>query len=157
MSALAALLAIGGVIGYGHYRYEAGDKNGSNRVTVAWDADKSAIQKAADAQLAIVTKAKEDALAANEVIQNGYQVQLSAANANAADFAIRLRRAEANLAANRGNMPKASGGSGSTDTSSPTSADQLGQLVGLVTGLRTECIKNDAQLDSLIAQSIRQL
>lgn len=152
---ILALLG-GGYFGY-RSAYDSGQTAGKAQIQTAWDNDKAAITATADAAIAAATKAKEDALANNEAISNDYQAQLSAANASASQFAQRLRNAEATIAANRSAMSKAGSGSSLKDPGAPTSSDQLGQLVALVTDLRTECAANADQLDALNKELAPQL
>ena len=155
---LGALLALLAAFGWGAYAdYAAGRKAGQDAIQTAWDKDKAAIQATADAAIAQATKERDAAVAANEGIENDYQAKLSAATANAATFASRLRNAESLIAANRGAVPQAGNNPGATAASTPSSADQLGQLVTLVTQLRTECKANADQLDGLIAEIKTQL
>ena len=137
--------------------YDAGHSAGVSETTAQWDADKIAIQKVTDAAIAQATAERDMALKSNEAIQNDYQSKLTAATANAADFALRLRNAETLIAANRSNNSKAGGGSESATASAASSTDQLGQLVALVTDFRTECKANSDQLDSLISEIKPQL
>jgi hypothetical protein len=145
-------------IAYGGYHVaDLKGKAALEKLQLAWDADKAAIQKAADAAIAQATKDRDAALEANGVIQSEYQTQLSSANASAAQFANRLRNAESRLTASSSSTGKANSGQTTTATGTPTSADQLGQLVSLVTDLRTECLQNADQLDSLTAEIRPQL
>lgn len=134
--------------------YTAGDNAGASRVQTQWDEDKSAIQKVTDAAIATATKQRDDALQANEVAQNGYQIQLSAANSSAADFAKRLRSAEARIAANSSAVSKA--GSGQQPSSASSQAGDVGLTNALGAAL-AECSSNSAQLDALIVELKPQL
>jgi hypothetical protein len=134
--------------------YDAGDKAGAARIQLAWDQNKSDIQRLADEAVANVTKERDQALEANEVAQNGYQAQLSAANASAADFASRLRRAEASIAANSRPMPQGGGGQQSSATSAQTGDVNLTNALGAALA---ECSANTAQLDALIVEIKSQL
>lgn len=146
-------IALAAAIAWGAYAdYAAGRKAGQDAVQTAWDKDKAQIQAVADAAIAAATKERDAALTANKGIQNDYQAKLSAANANAAGFAQRLRNAESLIAAGGSSVPKTGGGQPTAGPSSPSSADQLGSLVTLVTQLRTECSANSDQLDALIAE-----
>jgi hypothetical protein len=134
--------------------YDAGDKSGAARIQLQWDQDKADIQRLSDAAIANVTKERDAALQANEVAQNGYQAELSAANASAADFARRLRSAEARLAASSGSVPQASGGQQSADPSSQAGDVRLTNALGAALA---ECSENAAQLDALIVELKPQL
>jgi hypothetical protein len=152
MYALAALLAIGGVIGYGHYRYEAGDKNGSDRVTVAWDKDKVQIQAVTDAAIAAQTKAKEDAIAANEGIQNDLQIQLNSVRVLNTQLSQRLR--SASLAANSSTVSK---GADNPGTPSSATIARMGQINDAIAASLTECRTNWANYNALIKELGPQL
>jgi preprotein translocase subunit SecF len=134
--------------------YDAGDNAGASRVQLQWDDDKANIQKITDAAIASVTKERDTALQANEAIQNAYQTQLSAANANAADFAARLRSAESRLAASSRGMPQGGGGSGITPASANAGDVVLTNAIG---SALAECQANSAQLNALIAEIKPQL
>lgn len=129
--------------------YDAGDNAGASRVQLLWDDDKANIQKVTDAALANVTKERDAALATNEAAQNAYQTQLSAATASAADFASRLRSAEARIAANRSSVPKSGSGSEPTPASAQSGDVVLTNAIG---SALAECSANAAQLNALIAE-----
>lgn len=155
---VGALVIFMSAVGWAFYAtYHAGKKAGSDAIQKLWDEDKAKIQATADAAIAQATKDKETAIAANEVIANDYQAQLLAANASAAQFAQRLRNAEAIIAAGGGSSAKAPDKPGSVNPGSPAVAELLGQLVTLVTDLRTDCKADADQLDALIAQLKPQL
>jgi hypothetical protein len=149
---LLMLMGIGGLVGWAEI--ETSDKN---KLQAQFDEYKLNQAQEAATAIAAITKEKEDALTANEAIQLDYQNKLSTVAASATVFAQRLRNAEATIAANRSAVPKDNGGQGTPTTSAPSSADQLGQLVTLVTGLRTECAANSDQLDALIGEVSKQL
>lgn len=107
-----------------------------------------------DAAIATATKQRDDALQANEVAQNGYQIQLSAANSSAADFAKRLRSAEARIAANSSAVSK--DGSGQQPSTASSQAGDVGLTNALGAAL-AECSSNAAQLDALIVELKPQL
>lgn len=134
--------------------YDAGDKAGSTKIQLQWDADRAAIQKLSDAAIANATKERDAALHANEVAQNGYQAQLSAANASAADFARRLRDAEARIAAGGGGVSQGSDRRESPDPSATASDVRLTNALG---NALAECSANTAQLDALIVELKPQL
>lgn len=158
ITTLAVLIVVMGLLGFGGTRlYEHGLKNGEARIQVQFDQFKADVQRTADTAIAAATKERDDANARNEVTRDGYQTQLLAANANAADFAERLRRAEASLAAGGSAVPKAGGGSAAATAGAPSSADQLGKLAQLTADLHAECIANASQLDALIAEIKPQL
>jgi low affinity Fe/Cu permease len=158
IAGLVGIIVFLGAIFFGFRTvYDAGHTAGVLLVQNEWDADKAAIQKVTDAAIASATKQRDDALAANEAIESDYQNKLSTVAASATVFAARLRNAEATIAANRNSVPKTPNNSSSTPAGTASSADQLGQLVTLVTGLRTECAANSDQLDALIAQIKTQL
>lgn len=140
-----------------HSGYSQGDTAGSSRVQIRWDDDKAAIQKVTDASIATATKQRDDALEANQVIHDNYEKQLALSGADSAQFASRLRAAEARLtAANSRPVPTDSTGQDNVSSSSSSSADQLGQLVSLVTEFRRECKANDDTLDSIYASVNKQ-
>lgn len=156
IAAAVLIVALGGYLGF-RLAFNSGVTAGKAETQILWDNDKAKIQSVADAAIAEATKEKEAALANNEVIQNGYQAQLSAVNASAAEFAKRLRDAETRLAASSRNLPQANSGQPATATSAPTSADQLGKLAQLTADLHAECTANADQLDSLSGQIKPQL
>ena len=134
--------------------YDAGHSAGVSETTAQWDADKIAIQKVTDAAIAQATAERDMALKSNEAIQNDYQSKLTAATANAADFALRLRNAETLIAANRSNVPKAGGGSESATASTEAGDVRLTNALGAALA---ECSANTAQLDALITEIKPQL
>jgi NhaP-type Na+/H+ and K+/H+ antiporter len=155
---LAALLVLLAVFCWGAIAdYSAGKKAGQNSIQAAWDMDKAAIAKVTADAIAQRTAERDMALRANEVIHANYDAQLAANAASAVVFAGRLRDAETRLATNSRSAAETNHLAGSATTSAAASADQFGQLVGLITDLRSECIKNDDQLDTLIAQLKPQL
>jgi hypothetical protein len=147
------LLALAGYLGY-RSAYDSGLMAGKAEVQTLWDADKAAIQRVADAAIAQATKERDDALTANEVAQNGYQTQLSAANASAADFAKRLRYTEALIATRSSAVPKAGSGQQPTATSTQSGDVSLTNALGAALA---ECSANVAQLDALIIEIKPQL
>jgi len=145
--AIVVVGLLGGWIGY-----EAGHKAGSAEIQIKWDADKTAIQKAADVALAAVTAQKEKALADNEAIQATYQSQLQSAQTTAGDLARRLR--DYQNAAHGGPMPPPTGGSGPVTSASIPSE---GRLDSALAARLAECAGNEAQLSALIAEIKPQL
>lgn len=155
---IASLVAVIGILSglwyYGHAQHTAGFKEGAASIQVQWDADKEAIQKAADEAVAKATKDRDDALQANEVLQNDYQVQISSARALNGELAQRLRDAQNRVPAGSGSVPKAGSGQGSTPTSgTPT----MGQIDDAIAATLTECANNRAQLNALISEIKPQL
>lgn len=146
--ALFLLLLAGGYWAYDH-AYDSGMKAGEATIQTAWDADKEAIQKTADAAVAQATKERDDALQSNEVIESDYQTKLLSANASASDFASRLRNAYASLAARRSAVPKSSGGQAAPQASGSSSDERL---TSLLANAAAECLQNDDQLDALAAE-----
>jgi hypothetical protein len=137
--------------------YSAGKKAGSDAVQRLWDADLLKRQALTDAAIAKATQERDAALTANGVIQDEYQAKLTVANNNAADFAQRLRNATSRLLASSSAMHSSGSGQIAPDPSAPSSAGQLGQLLALITGLRSECIENAAQLTALQKEITPQL
>lgn len=129
--------------------YDDGKREGSATIQTKWDADRKAIADATANAIAQATKARDEALEANEAIQNDYAQKLSATAAAGADLTQRLRNAEARLAANRDLMPKAGGGQGAPDPGPTASDDRLTSLLG---NAFAECAANATQLDALIAE-----
>jgi hypothetical protein len=152
--AIALLLALGGFFGYGHARYAAGHKDGANAIQVAWDADKEAIQRMADAAIAQATKDKEAAQEANGVIRDEYETQLFTAHANAQSLAQRLSDAEKRATAGSGSLPKTGSGP-SAPAAGPSPSNEI--LTGLLANVFDECSANASQLDALIAEIKPQL
>lgn len=151
-------LALGAALSFGGYHVaDLKGKAALASLQHAWDQDKAAIQKVTDDAIAKATQERDTALQANEAISNDYQAKLSTANSDAAQFAQRLRNAENIIAANRGALPKANDNASPATTGAARGSDQLGQLVALVTGLRTECKANSDQLDALSAEMRPQL
>jgi predicted negative regulator of RcsB-dependent stress response len=127
---VGAVLLVGGFFGYGAWRESVGDKNGSNRVTVAWDADKAAIGK-----LAADTQAHNEAVLADTTVRNKgiidvYQAKLSAAQSSAGVLASRLRDAEARLAASSRDVPQAGSNASTVAGAAPPSLGQLNEATG---------------------------
>jgi hypothetical protein len=149
----AALLAILAAFAWGAYAdYHAGVKAGQDSIQRLWDADLLKRQAITDTAIAQATKERDAAIAANEGIANDYQIKLDSANANAADFARRMRDATSRLLAGSSTMPKAGSGQAPSDPSQASSAGQLQQLASLTAGLHAECLANNAQLEALIAE-----
>jgi hypothetical protein len=152
-----AAVVLGALFWLTHAIYAAGDKAGAARIQVAWDQDKAEIAKLTAEAIAKTTAERDTALQANEVIHGEYVQQLASVTADSAQFAHRLRDAAVSLAAHRSALQQASDLAGSAAASAAKVTDQLGQLVGLVTDLRAECIQNDDALDALVAEINRQL
>jgi hypothetical protein len=137
-----------GVWSYGEHRYKQGIAVGIAETTVKWDADKLAIQRAANEQLQLVTNDRDTALANNEVIQRDYQTQLSAANATTDELANRLRRLPAGYYVS--NAPSAVPKNNAGPRPDATSGSQGdGRLAQLFTSAVEECLDNADQLDAL--------
>lgn len=155
---IVALAVAIGVLGslwyYGHAEHASGFTEGAASVQVQWDADKEAIQKTADEAVVKATKDRDDALQANEVLHNDYQVQLSSARALNGQLAQRLRDAQNRVPTGSGSVPKAGSGQGSTATGG---ASTVGSLDDAIAATLTECANNRAQLDTLIAELRFQL
>jgi hypothetical protein len=150
-----AVILIGGGWWLYHSAYSEGQTAGKAEIQSAWDLDKAAIQAAADKAVADATKARDDALEANGVIQNDYQAQLSAADARATVLAGRLRDYQARIAAGSSGVPKAGGGQGTTATS-PESAQEAG-IYERLASYDAACQSDAAQLNALIAELTPQL
>jgi hypothetical protein len=153
---IGAVLALGAVIWIGIAVYDAGKKAGSDAVQRLWDQDKAQLQALTAAAVAKATQERDAALQTNAEVSNAYQQKLDVAAADSAQFSSRLRNAEARLLS-LSSMPTSGSGSQTTDPGSPSSAGQLGQLVTLITGLRTECKANSDQLTALIAEITPQV
>jgi len=152
---IAAVVILLAAIAWGTMAdYSAGKKAGENAIQTLWDKDRASIQTTADLAIATATKQRDDALEANEVAQNVYQTEISAVNANAADFARRLRSAESRLAAGGGTVPKA--GSGQQSVAAGSQAGDVSLTNALGSAL-AECSANTAQLDALIIEIKPQL
>ena len=103
------------------------------------------------AQAAVAAKAKEDlANSNNATVVVGLQSQLDNANAAAADFAYRLRDAEARSR----QLPKGGDKPGTPATAPQGSSDSL---TGLLTAAAAECFDNEARQDALIKELKPQL
>lgn len=142
----AAIAILAAAAWLGRAIYSAGEQH----TQLAWDAARIVERSTYDAAVAQATKERDVALQNNEDISNAYQIKLDAANANAADFAMRLRNATARIYNNQ--VPKAGDRPTAADPGQASSAGQLGQLVTLITGLRTECKANSDQLEALIGE-----
>jgi len=147
------LLALGGYFGY-RLAYDSGQTAGRAEIQTQWDANRAKIQAVTDAAIATATKQRDDAFIANEVAQHGYQEQLSAINATAADFARRLRYAEARIATHSDPLPKTSGGQQPAATGAQAGDVNLTNAIGAALA---ECSANTAQLDALIVELKPQL
>lgn len=155
---LAAVLALGAALAYGGYHVaDLKGKAALASLQHAWDVDKAEIQKVTDKAIEKATKDKEDAIAANEVINDEYQKKLNGVTADSDRFASLLRNAAITIAAHRSAMQQASNIAGSAQTRTEAITVQLGQLVALTTDLRAECIKNDDELDALTSELNSQL
>lgn len=152
---VVALTALVGGAFYGvHTIHASGEAQGIAETTVKWDADKAAIQAIADAAIAKATKARDDALSANEVTIDAYETKLLTANAGASQLAERLRNAYAHTAASGSSVPQTGGGSGAPGASGQASDDRLTQLLA---SAAAECAKNDDRLDALVTELKPQL
>lgn len=155
IAGLVALIAVVALTGWGIVAdFDAGKRAGSDAVTKLWDADRLKIQSAADAQIAAQTKAKEDALAANEVIRSDYETQLLAARSMSDTLSLRLRQYISSHPADPGNVPKASDRPYPTDPGSQAGDVRLTNALG---SALAECSANTAQLDALIIEIKSQL
>jgi len=153
IAVIVIALALGGYLGY-RSAYDSGLTAGKAEIQAAWDTDKAKIQAVTDAAIAQATKDKEDAIAANEAIQNDYQTQLSAARTLSDALAQRLRSYTASHPANSGAVSKAGSGSEPAATSSQAGDVILTNALGAALA---ECSANTAQLDALIVEIKRQL
>lgn len=150
----AAVVALGSLFFGARAIYSAGDKAGSNRVLVAWDADRAKIQAVTDAAIAILTAEREKALADNDQIHQDYERQLMASSADNASLARRLQNAIAAAATGSGSLPQAGDQS---RPPTPGEGPSLQRLASLTANLATECADNRAQLNALISEVQRQL
>jgi hypothetical protein len=150
---LAALL-IGGGWWLFHSAYAAGQTAGKAETQALWDQDKVAIAKVTAIALAEQTKKTEDALDANQVIHDQYQIQLATVTAAAQSLAERLRHAAAHPAAGGGTVPSASSGQGSHSAGAASSLDAFDDDIAAAL---TECQSNDDRLDALIAEITPQV
>ena len=103
------------------------------------------------AKAAVAAKAQQDAADANnrEVVAR-LQTQLDSSTALGADFAHRLRNAEARSR----QLSQATGGPGTPATGPETGSDSL---TGLLGAAAAECFRNEARQDALIAEVKPQL
>jgi hypothetical protein len=151
---LAFYAVLVAAIAYGGYHVaDLKGKAATEKLQLAWDADKTAIQKAADAAIAQATKDRDAALAANEGIESDFQTQLSSARALNDSLAQRLRLT-ASTATGSSSVPKTGSGQQSTPAGP---APSLGQIDDAIAATLTECAGNRAQLNSLIAEIRPQL
>ena len=103
------------------------------------------------AQAAMAAKAQQDvADAHNREVVAGLQTQLDSANALGADFARRLRDAEARSRV----VSQGTGGPVSTPTGQQDSSDRLTELLAAAAA---ECLTNEARQDALIEELKPQL
>lgn len=153
---LVIALALGGYIGF-RMAFDSGLTAGKAEVQTEWDADKINIQKVADVAIASAMKQRDDAIENNQVIHDQYEKQVAGISANAADFARRLRNAEAIITAGGRSTGKADSGPAPATAGQTSSADQFGRLLTLITDFHTECQANADQLDALIAEIKPQL
>jgi hypothetical protein len=156
IAVLAGILALfGGGLWLHHSGYTQGDAAGSSRVQLEWDRNIEEIQRMTAKAIADATAERDKALAANEGISNDYQAQLSAAHANAAVFAQRLRDYQARATTDSGAVPKAGSGQGAAATSAK-SAQEAG-IYERLADYDASCQADAAQLNALIAELKPQL
>jgi hypothetical protein len=150
-----AIAVLGALFWVTHAVYEAGDRNGAARVQKDWDDDKAAIVKVTAQAIADATKQRDDALNANEAIQNDYQTELLTARATAIQFAQRLRDYQTRAATDRGPVPKA----GDHQNSSATSAESAAEagIYERLANYDQSCQADAAQLNALIREIRPQL
>lgn len=144
VAVLIVLLALG------EHFYRQAYTAGAQSVQVKWDAQLADVHRVADEAIERAIKAKDEALANNEVIRANYETQLTAAQSDAADFAERLRNAYSHPRA----VPKSGSGQGTT-AAVPAAGDD--RLTGLLAGAAAECLQNATQLDALTAELKPQL
>lgn len=149
-----AAIVLGALFWVTHAVYEAGDKNGANRIQVAWDADKTQIANVAAQAIAQMTAERDMALRANEVIHDQYSKQLQANADTAAALSQRLRNAEAIATAHSNLLSKAADIVRSAQSGSTSG---MGPIDDAIAAALTECADNRAQLNSLIAELKPQL
>ena len=152
--AVGVLAVLGAVFFATRSIYEAGYRNGSERIQVAWDANKADIQRVTDAAIADANKRTTDALEANQVIHENYEQRLTMVSSNAADFARRMRDAEARLAASSRAMSTDPGKSGPVEAGGQISSSVLTEAIAADDAEREA---NYDRLDALVAQINRQM
>lgn len=150
IAAAIMLLILGGAAYFGlHQVYAAGEAH----TQLAWDKDVQTRQAAYDKQVADISAQLAMTRKTNEAIHGEYDEKLAQASASAAQFAERLRDATNSLNSSTDTLSKVGDLLGSATASQQASAQRLGQLVSLITDFHTECAKNDAQLDAIVAQA----
>lgn len=147
-----AILSLGLITYVHHVIYASGERDGEAKIQKAWDDNKADIQRVADEAVAKATKDRDAALAANQGIHDEYEKRLADTTADAALFAQRLRDAATKIAAGSSTLSKVGDLAGSAAASAAGSAQLLGQLLSRLTGLREECVANDAALDALVLE-----
>jgi hypothetical protein len=152
---VGAAAVLGAVLWLEHAVYAAGDKNGANRVQVAWDQDKADIARVTTSAIAQATAQRDMALQANEAIHNDYQTQLLAARDLSQQLSQRLRDATDRLATRGGALSKASGGQSATATSAESAAEA--GIYERLAAYDAACQNDAAQLNALIAELKPQL
>lgn len=151
---VGAAAVLGALFWVTHAIYAAGDKAGAERIQIAWDDDKRAIAEVTAKALAKATQERDDAIQANEAINEQHHVELQTIQANSLALAQRLRDAEARSAADRRAVSKAADIVRAVTTPQPSG---MGSIDDAIAATLTECAANRSQLNALIAELKPQL
>jgi hypothetical protein len=148
----ALLLAL--LAGVGIEGYRKGEAAGANRVQVAWDKDKLAIQQLASAAEAANHAHDLKIITENEVLHATLDKTLADASASRDELNEWLLRYQAAAAARGRAMPEGAGERGPA----PGSADpSLGRLDAALSAALAECRANNARFDTLAREVKPQL
>lgn len=154
IAAALLLLILGAAAYFGlHAVYAAGQ----SATQIKWDQDKLAQKQAYEQRLTDLAAQLAMTQKANEVAREQFEAKSAQADADAGMWLKRLHDAAASLTAATGTLSKVGNLLGSATAGQQDGAERLGQLLGLVADFHTECVKNDARLDAVVAQARPQL
>lgn len=152
---LIIAILVAGVCGWGcRAIYNAGVTSGRSRVQARWDADKLATQKLVAEQQQVADEKLAAAVKLNQEILDAYSAKMADVQADADDYARRLRNAQGELATNAGTLPRVAGGFAAAVATPPPSEGRLDAAVG---ARLAECDANEAQLTALEGELLPQI
>ena len=152
--ALILLALVGGVWGYGHVRYVAGENAGKAEVQALWEIDKAAIAKLADEAKAEAIATEDAAQRRNQGVIDDYQTALSNARASASALTASLRDARARLTTNSRAVSQTPNNPGAAPGAAAPGVGQADVLLG---DALAECAATRAGYAALIEQLVPQL